>query len=71
MFDGTEYWCKISMKTDLCCLKWHEEIWQIFVHRLKNSNLILESKTVELNQNKIENNQIDQMQYENFILLWR
>ena len=27
-------------------------IWQIFVHRLKNSNFILESKKAELNQNK-------------------
>ena len=27
-------------------------IWQIFIYRLKNSNLILESKMVELNQNK-------------------
>ena len=27
-------------------------IWQIFVHRLKNSDLILESKMGKLNQNK-------------------
>ena len=27
-------------------------IWKIFVHRLKNSNFILESKKAELNQNK-------------------
>ena len=27
-------------------------IWNIFVHRLKNSNFILESKKAELNQNK-------------------
>ena len=45
MFDGTEYWCKIWRKTDLCFLK-------IFVYRLKNSNFILESKMAELNQNK-------------------
>ena len=25
MFDGTEYWCKIWRKTDLCFQKWHEE----------------------------------------------
>ena len=25
MFDGTEYWCKIWKKTDLCFQKWHEE----------------------------------------------
>ena len=27
-------------------------IWQIFVYKLKNSNVILESKMAELNQNK-------------------
>ena len=27
-------------------------IWEIFVHRLKNSDCILESKTADLNQNK-------------------
>ena len=25
MFDGTEYWCKIWRKTNLCFQKWHEE----------------------------------------------
>ena len=25
IFDGTEDWCKIWRKTDLCFLKWHEE----------------------------------------------
>ena len=25
MFDGTEDWCKIWRKTDLCFHKWHEE----------------------------------------------
>ena len=25
IFDGTEDWCKIWSKTDLCFLKWHEE----------------------------------------------
>ena len=37
-------------------------------HWLKNSDFILESKIAELNKNKIQNNQIDQMQCENFIL---
>ena len=37
-------------------------------HRLKNSDFILESKMAELNQIKIQNNQVEQMQYENFIL---
>ena len=41
MFDGTEYWCNIWRKTDLCFLK-------IFVYRLKNSDFILESKMAEL-----------------------
>ena len=25
MFDGTEGWCKVWRKTDICCQKWHEE----------------------------------------------
>ena len=29
-----------------------QRIWQIFVHRLKNSDFMLESKMMELNQNK-------------------
>ena len=38
---------------------------------LKNSDFILESKMAELNQNKkIQNNQIDQIQCENFFLSW-
>ena len=44
MFDGTEDWCKIWIwwKTDFCFLK-------MFVYRLKNSDLILESKMEEPN----------------------
>ena len=42
MFDGTEDWCKIWGKADLCFLK-------IFVYRLKNSDFTLESKMAELN----------------------
>ena len=45
-------------------------IWQMLVCRLTNSDFILESKMAELNQNKTENNQIDQMQCENFIFPW-
>ena len=37
-------------------------------HRMKDSDFILESKMAELNQIKIQNNQINQMQWENFIL---
>ena len=36
----------------------------------ENSNLILESKMVEINQ-KTQNNQIDKIQCKNFILPWR
>ena len=41
MFDGTEDWYKIWIKTDLCFLK-------IFFYSLKNSEFILESKMAEL-----------------------
>ena len=69
MLDRTKYWCKILTKTGLCFLKWH--VWQIFVSRLKNSDFILESKMGELNQNQNQNNQIDQIQCENFVLPWK
>ena len=26
MFNGTEYWCNIWRKTNLCFQKWHEEL---------------------------------------------
>ena len=42
IFDGTEDWCKIWRRTDLCFLK-------VFVYRLKNCDFILESKMAELN----------------------
>ena len=45
-------------------------ICQMLVCRLTNSDFILESKMAEVNQNKTENNQIDQMQCENFIFPW-
>ena len=31
MFDGTEDWCKIWRKTDLCFLKWYEEFGKISI----------------------------------------
>ena len=36
MFDGTEDWCKIWKKSDLCSQKWHEEFasftgWKIAI----------------------------------------
>ena len=40
-------------------------------HRLKNSDFILGSKMAEINQKKIQNNYIDEMQGENFILPWK
>ena len=39
------------------------------IEKLKNSDFILETKMVELNYIKIQNNQMDQMLCENFILL--
>ena len=46
-----------------CAFK--NELWNLTnFHRLKNSNLILESKLAELNKNKIQNNEIDHMQCE-------
>ena len=39
--------------------------------RLINGDFTLESKMAELNKIKIQNNQIDQMQCENFILSWK
>ena len=41
------------------------------VERLKDSDFVLENKMTERNQNKIQNNQIDLMLYENFILPWK
>ena len=39
MFDGTEYWCKIWRKTDLCFQKWHEEFGKFSPEHLKVSKL--------------------------------
>ena len=50
MFDSTEDWCKIWRKSDLCFLKWHEEFDKFSFTGWKIA--ILESKMVELNQNK-------------------
>ena len=41
MFDGTEDWCKIWNKTDLCFLKWHEEFGKF---SLSNSNYFTSTK---------------------------
>ena len=41
MFDGSEYWCKIWRKTDLCFLKF-------FVCKLKNRKFIVKSKMAEI-----------------------
>ena len=57
MFDGTEDWYKIWSKTDLRFPKWHVNLANFY--RLKNSDFILESKMVELNQNK-NSEQLDQ-----------
>ena len=39
MFDGTEDWCKIWRKTDLCFQKWHEEFGKFSPEHLKVSKL--------------------------------
>ena len=55
----TDELCLIALKIDekfeenwLALSKMTWKIWQIFVHRLKNTDFILESKKVELNQNQ-------------------
>ena len=52
MLDDTEDWSKNLEKNWLVLSKMARRIWQIFVHRLKNSDFILERKVAELNQNK-------------------
>ena len=37
MFDGTEYWCKIWRKTDLCFQKWHEEFCKFSPEHVQKS----------------------------------
>ena len=63
MFDNAEYWCKIWRKTTESCFQnWHKEFDKL--HRLKNSNFILESKMAERNQN------LWKLGCKNFILPW-
>ena len=50
MFDGTEYWFKIWRKTDFSFQKWHEEFDKF--SQVEKKYFVLESKIVELNQNK-------------------
>ena len=37
MFDGTEDWCKIWRKTDLCFQKWHEEFSKFSPEHVRKS----------------------------------
>ena len=37
MFDGTEDWCKIWRKTDLCFQKWHEEFCKLLPEHIPKS----------------------------------
>ena len=37
MFDGTEYWCNIWRKTDLCFQKWHEEFSKFSPEHVRKS----------------------------------
>ena len=41
MFDGTQDWCKVWRKTDLCFQKWHEEFGKFSPQHLKVSKLEL------------------------------
>ena len=52
MFDGTEEWYRFWRKTELHFPKWHEVRNLANFPWLKNSDFILESKILELNQNK-------------------
>ena len=58
-----------NLKENLLVLsKMTWRIWQIFVHKLKNSDFILESKKSELNQNK-NSKQPDQLDQQDSLLL--
>ena len=37
LFDGTEYWCNIWRKTDLCFQKWHEEFSKFSPEHVRKS----------------------------------
>ena len=59
MFDRTEEKWQILKENWLVLSKTTWRISQIFVYTLKNSNVILESKMAELNQNKNSKQSID------------
>ena len=61
MFQDAEDWCEIWQKTDLCFQKWHWDFASF--HRLRNSDLILESKIADLNhiKNSRQPNGLDAM----------
>ena len=71
MFDGTEDWCKIWRKTDLCFLKWHEEFGKFSFIGWKIAISFMKTKWWNIIKTKIQNNQIDQIQCENVILSWK
>ena len=50
MFDGTEHWYNIWRKTGFSFQKWHEKFDKF--SQVEKKYFILESKIVELNQNK-------------------
>ena len=68
LFDGTEYWCKIWRGTDLCFQKWHEEFGKFSFTGWKIAISFSKAKRQNQIKIKIQNNEIDQMQCENFIL---
>ena len=69
MFDGTEDWCKIWRKTDLCFKNNMRHLANF--DRLKNNDFILESKMAELNKNKNSKHPDRPDVVWNFILRWK
>ena len=51
MSDGTEHWCKIWKKTDLCFQK-HMKKLANFCSQAEKNDSISDSKMAELNQNE-------------------
>ena len=63
MFDGTEDWWNLK--------EYRLVLSKVTWKRWRNSDFNLENKMAEQIKLIIQNNQIDQMQRENFILPWK
>ena len=73
MFDGTEYWCNIGRKTDLCFQKWHEEFSKFSPEHIRKSknwdfDWILLSKVENLWAQNLEGSFVS---YEYWYKIWR